>query len=64
MTLDTYTGEKNGRDQPHGQGTMTYPDGRTYTGAWRDGQENGRGTMTWRDGDTYTGEWEDHERVP
>ena len=30
----------------HGQGTMTYHDGRKYVGEWKDGGKNGQGTMT------------------
>ncbi len=34
----TYSGERNGKGQPHGQGTKTYADGRTYTGEWKAGR--------------------------
>ena len=33
-----YTGEKNSDGQRHGQGTMSYASGATYTGAWKDGK--------------------------
>ena len=33
-----YTGERNSRDQPHGQGTMTEDNGDKYTGEWKDGE--------------------------
>ena len=48
----------------HGYGTITYANGRTYTGAFKDGKRNGQGTYRDADGDTYTGEWKDGERVP
>ena len=62
MTLDTYTGEKNGRDQPHGQGSRTYPNGDKYSGEFWDGKRHGQGTMTYADGRTYTGEFKDNKR--
>ena len=36
-----YTGERNSKGQPNGQGTRTYSDGRAYTGEWKDGKQNG-----------------------
>ena len=56
-----YTGKKNSEGKRHGQGTMTWADGRTYTGEWKDFERNGQGTMTWADGETYTGELKDGE---
>ena len=44
------------------QGTYTYPDGSTYTGAFKDGLFNGQGTMTFADGATYTGGFKDDKR--
>ena len=41
------------------QGTVTRPDGTTYTGALKDGIPNGQGTETTADGATYTGEFKD-----
>ena len=51
-----YTGERNSDFRPHGQGTMKYASGITYSGQWKDGKFNGQGTMTLADGTTYTGE--------
>ena len=59
-----YTGEKNSDGQRHGQGTLTYADGRRYRGKWKDGKRHGKGTETEADGDTYTGGFKDGERVP
>ena len=61
MTLDKYTGETNSKGQQHGQGTMTYPNGETYTGALKGGIPNGQGTYTVADGTKRTGEWKDGE---
>ncbi len=33
-----YTGERNGKSQPHGHGTITCADSSTYTGEWKDGE--------------------------
>lgn len=52
-----YVGEKKD-GQPHGQGTYTYPDGKTYVGEFKDGDIHG-GTATYPDGRKYEGEWKD-----
>lgn len=56
-----YEGEfKEGN--PNGQGTCTYTDGRTYTGAWATSDTLtspcGQGTITFANGDVYEGEWD------
>ena len=38
----------------NGYGTITYANGRTYTGEWKAGKLNGQGTYTF-DGDMYAG---------
>ena len=48
----------------NGQGTMTYPNGDTYTGEFKGGKQNGLGTYTWANGTTHTGEWKDGKPVP
>ena len=57
-----YTGERNSKGKRHGQGTVTYASGTTYTGEWKDGKRNGHGTYTGAGGGTYTGEWKDDKR--
>jgi len=37
-------------------GTLTMPDGLTYTGQWKDGQIDGTGTLTQPNGDIYEGD--------
>ena len=34
----SYTGERNSKGKRHGQGTLTYADGRTFTGEWKHGK--------------------------
>ncbi len=51
-----YTGDRNSKGEPNGQGTMTFANGTTYTGEFKDGKRNGQGTGTLPDGDIYTGE--------
>ena len=50
----TYTGEVVG-GVPHGQGTLTFPDGEKYIGEFKDGNYHGQGTYTWSDGSRYVG---------
>ena len=44
---------------PHGQGTVTFPDGSMYFGEYRKGKHHGQGTLTSSDGSKYVGEWKD-----
>ena len=48
----------------NGWGTITYANGRTYTGQFKDGKRHGQGTYTFADGTKRTGEWKDGEVVP
>jgi hypothetical protein len=45
--------------QPDGHGSVTFPDGATYVGEFRNNQFNGQGTLTSPDGSTQHGEWRD-----
>ena len=40
-----YVGEKTD-DKLHGQGTLTFSDGRMYEGEFKDGERTGQGTLT------------------
>ena len=42
---------------PHGQGTVTFPEGDNYEGDWENGEKHGQGTYIFQDGDKYVGEW-------
>jgi len=48
--------------KPHGQGTLTWPDGKKYIGEFRDGERHGLGETTWPDGQKYVGEWQSDKR--
>jgi len=56
-----YSGEYR-NNQPHGQGTVVYPDGTEYLGAFRGGKRNGSGTNLYPDGSKYVGEYKDGQR--
>jgi hypothetical protein len=44
------------------EGTITYSDGRTYTGQWKFRERSGQGTLTWSDGRKYAGEFKNDQR--
>ena len=47
------------------QGTYTFPNGRKYTGEWKDGERHGQGIFRWPDGPkivSYVGEYKDGKR--
>jgi hypothetical protein len=43
----------------HGQGTLTWANGRKYVGEWKDGKAHGQGTETFANGRKYVGEFKD-----
>ena len=43
----------------NGYGTITYANGRTYTGAFKDGRRHGQGTYTFPNGNKFTGAFKD-----
>ena len=57
-----YEGDINIDRNPHGQGTITYPNGRKYVGGWKNDKRNGQGTETFPDGHKYVGEWKNGEK--
>ncbi len=46
----------------HGQGTVTYSNGKKYVGEFKNGKKHGQGTQTWSDGDKYVGEHKDGKK--
>jgi len=42
---------------------ITFPDGATYIGEFKNGKRNGQGTYTHLDGKKISGEWKDNEFV-
>ena len=45
-----------------GRSELNSPDGRRYSGDYRDHLPNGKGAMTWPDGARYDGQWSDGKR--
>ena len=41
----------------NGEGVFNWPDGKKYTGMYKDDQKNGHGTFEMPNGCKYTGEW-------
>ena len=58
-----YTGDRNSKGEPNGQGTMTFANGTTYGCEWKDGKWHGQVTLTGPDGGKRTGEWKYGELV-
>ena len=52
-----YVGERNEKDEYHGQGTVTFATGEKYVGEFKDNQYHGQGTLTLPTGEKYVGEW-------
>jgi hypothetical protein len=44
-----------------GRGTLTFPDGKSYSGDWAKDRPRGPGTQRYPDGMEYVGEWRDGE---
>ena len=56
-----YVGE--GKDgKRHGQGTVTYSNGKKYVGEFKNGKKHGQGTHTWSNGKKYVGEFKNGKR--
>ena len=54
----TYNGGKDTDGNKHGQGTLTFSDGRKYEGEWQHDKKHGQGTFTYANGRKYEGEWQ------
>ena len=51
-----YEGERNGLGQMHGQGKLTFEDGKVYEGEFQNDLWNGKGKCTYPNGDTFIGD--------
>lgn len=56
-----YTGEWHRHNYCHGHGTITFADGNTYTGYFKNNQQDGQGVYRWSNGDVYNGTWKSNE---
>lgn len=56
MSGSTYEGEFR-TDHKHGQGVLTWDDGRQYRGQFEEGKFHGSAVMTWPDGRKYCGQY-------
>ena len=54
-----YQGERNDLGQMHGKGKMTYGNGFSYVGEFKNDKYHGQGTLGWADGGVYEGQWID-----
>jgi hypothetical protein len=53
----------NNKGKINGRGTYSWPDGKVYTGQWRDGLMNGSDSIfTWLDGRAYEGGYKDDKK--
>ena len=43
----------------NGRGVLSWADGGSYDGEWKEGQRCGLGIMKWPNGKSYKGEWKD-----
>ncbi|XP_060577764.1 radial spoke head 1 homolog isoform X2 [Ruditapes philippinarum] len=55
--LGEYEGGRNERDERHGQGKATLPNGDTYEGMYENGKRHGHGIYRFKNGSRYTGEY-------
>lgn len=49
-------------DDFHGQGVLTWDDGRKYSGQFQKGYFSGQATMVWDDGRVYSGQYCNHNK--
>ena len=52
-----YSGQRNDKGEPHGQGTYKYKDGKQYSGDWKNGRQHGKGTVRFLNGTVYVGDF-------
>ena len=61
MDKGVYVGEEIDGKR-HGQGTVTYSNGKKYVGEFKNGKKHGQGTQTWSNGKKYVGEFKNGKR--
>lgn len=57
-----FQGDLNSTGVPHGEGKMSYTDGRIYEGDWKDGKWHGYGKAIFPNQDQYEGGYQDDQR--
>jgi len=57
-----YVGGYDGDGRRHGDGILSWPDGRQYSGEFRHGVFEGRAVMIWPDGRRYVGQYADNAK--
>jgi len=55
--LGEYEGERNEKEERHGHGKATLPNGDTYEGMYEHGKRHGHGVYRFKNGARYIGEW-------
>ena len=55
--IEAQCGMKKEKNLLISNGSITWQDGSSYTGCFKNSKRSGYGNMTWRDGSTYTGDW-------
>ncbi len=59
---DSYEGDLNENNQPHGTGIYTWRNGlQVYNGAWKNGKMDGIGRMQFASGEYKSGTWENNK---
>ena len=47
----------------HGEGTLKFPDGSSYSGEWKNNKMHGKGIFKWSDGKVIKGTWKEGDYV-
>ena len=50
------------KTQPKPNSLVTFPNGYSYKGEWKENEKNGRGTFKYANGESYEGEWKEDQR--
>ncbi|XP_001625739.2 radial spoke head 1 homolog [Nematostella vectensis] len=60
--LGEYEGERNEREERHGQGRAKLPNGDTYEGSYENGKRHGKGIYRFKNGARYIGHYLDNKK--